>query len=196
VKLDPIIAILVVFIAMAALLFSLTTLEEPNNASGEPHHQFQTMRQGGDGLARSEPLLGRIWLLGVLQVAMYASFMTLAVNRRHRDRRFALCLAGGCVAMVGVWSVLLLAYQASWSQSVPNLVFGFPTASAWMLYGVWTVPVVFVAMYRFGFRRWIYTPEDQRRFEALLIDHGATDGQHLGDDSSNDHRPGIDGSLS
>jgi hypothetical protein len=46
-------------------------------------------------------------------------------------------------------------------------VLSFPIATSWMLYGVWVSGMVLAGIYVFGFRRYIFSLEDEAEYEAL-----------------------------
>jgi hypothetical protein len=47
---------------------------------------------------------------------------------------------------------------------------GFPNATAWQTYGTWLGAIPLVLIYSLGFRKFIYTEEDERQFNALLAE--------------------------
>ena len=47
---------------------------------------------------------------------------------------------------------------------------GFPTPTAWAVYGVWAGALPSMFIYVIGFRQFIYTEEDEAEYEQLLIE--------------------------
>ena len=166
-ELEPVVGILITFLVATVLLVSVVMVEEPANSRGEVHSDIQSMRQGGDAASRNTDVFSQIWILGLSMIVMYALLMSLGVSPQRRDRCLALYL--GCAALfVGAtWSALMVTYRDSWTGAMPPIFLGFPIPSAWMLYGMWASPLLFIGIYWFGFRRWIFTVEDENRYEAL-----------------------------
>ena len=45
---------------------------------------------------------------------------------------------------------------------------GFPVTTAWLMYGVWFFPLVFVWLYASMFNKWVLDAEDIKRFDQLI----------------------------
>jgi uncharacterized membrane protein len=45
---------------------------------------------------------------------------------------------------------------------------GFPEATAWQTYGTWLSAIPLVLIYSFGFSQFIYSKEDEEKFNALV----------------------------
>ena len=69
---------------------------------------------------------------------------------------------------------MYFAHQAFLDSGETGWFLGFPSAAAWQVYGVWFAGVVLVAAYSAGFRRYILSEDDERRFEELLRESGET----------------------
>ena len=50
---------------------------------------------------------------------------------------------------------------------------GFPVATAWQVYGTWLGAIPLIILYTVGFRKFIFTEEDERKYEQLLADIAA-----------------------
>lgn len=167
IELEPVAGILVTFLVATVLLISVVMVEEPANSRGEVHSEIQSMRQGGDAASRNTDIFSQVWGLGLSMIVMYALFMSLGVSPQRRDRCLALYLGCATLFVGATWSALMVTYRDSWTGVMPPTFLGFPIPSAWMLYGMWASPLLFIAIYWFGFRRWIFTVEDENRYEAL-----------------------------
>jgi hypothetical protein len=45
---------------------------------------------------------------------------------------------------------------------------GFPVATAWQVYGTWLGAIPLIILYTVGFRKFIFTDEDEQKYEKLL----------------------------
>ena len=45
---------------------------------------------------------------------------------------------------------------------------GFPSATAWQVYGIWLCGSPLIVIYSLGFRKFIFTREDERSYNELL----------------------------
>lgn len=157
-----------VLLALCGLLAWLFAGEPPAGAAGGPHPDFATMQVGGDP-SRHETTLLPAFLFVVLQILIFAGLLFMAVGRRLSRRGGALWLSIGTAALLGAFVGLFSSYRGFLQTgSEAALALSFPVPSAWMLYGVWIAPLVFIALYVVRFDDWILLPEDRKRFEELV----------------------------
>ena len=122
---------------------------------------------------RSDPALQETavawlgWVLGVLEIVFFVSCLVLGVGRRARGKR--VFLLGGLV-YAAVFTALTVTDAWYMEQDAPTLVLSFPVPTAWMLYGMWAAPLIFMAWYWIGFDRNILTPEDMETFRGIVQD--------------------------
>ena len=75
------------------------------------------------------------------------------------------------IASIVYLSVYTLTYvsDAHYASSGHERFFlGWPMPTAWMIYAMWSAPVLFVLIYIFKFRDWVLTEEDENRFDELV----------------------------
>lgn len=158
-------------LATGGLLAVALLTGEPPNGHGMPHPRISEMRAGGPATARVDDVSSVGFGIGALLIVSFVLCICIGVSRRQQSRTFLAWLAAGGAASLAVWTALVLAYRSDSGHTEPDLVLGLPVATAWMLYGLWAAPGVFTLLYSAGFERWIHTPEDQQRFEAILAEH-------------------------
>lgn len=157
-----------ILLAMCFVLGYVLTIEEVGAGHGVVHPRFSTMLQGGDALERHGPILSWGWTLGVLEIALFVGLLALGLrHRRVLGRRKWPLLAGG-VAYVAVFSLLIRAYEIYGGSDVHPLFLSVPIPTAWMLYGLFGIPLYFHLVYVVAFDRWVLTPEDLERFQELV----------------------------
>ena len=158
----------VILLALLALVGSLWFAEETANQRGMVHAQYPTMLAGADGDVRHGHMLGRIWVFMVLQACLFSGLILLGLRRRGAFPGLKL-LSLGILAYLGVITMLVLSYGASIDAgALRPLVLSFPAPTAWMLYGVWTVPAVFIVLYVARFDQWVFSAADQKEFNELV----------------------------
>ena len=150
---------------------------------GVPHRNtlFRDMNQGGSGQHRHASVLLGGWLFGALQIALFTGLLAwsaglpAAAQARQPDARQShswllpgLFVFGGLV-FEGVFALLCRSYQVSMLDPDNTRFLGsFPEATTWLLFGIWFAPGVFVALYVLFFDRWIFSPQAETRFAALV----------------------------
>lgn len=153
-----------VFILILGILITLAIglLVDPSEAaSGVVHPDFGTMSQGGDAGRHEGRLVGG-WLYGSLQIGLFVFLIGLCVPS-GRPRRW-LIGASGCLYLA-VYLGLILSYGKG-VEDAP-FILGFPLPTALLVFGMWPVSAVFAILYATQYAKWIYTPEDAKRFQAI-----------------------------
>ena len=152
-------------LALCALIFSTP---EPVNGHGMAHHAVDGMRQAGDARQQSEPVFRAGYLLGVLIYLIISALVYIGVPQAKRDRKLRLAHSAATLTVLGMWSLLMYLFRQYLLTGDPTIVFGFPLPTLVMLLGVWIAPMSFSLIYILGFRRWVFTPEDEKTFRELL----------------------------
>jgi len=159
--------ILLLLLAILGLLGVLLLGESPAGATGQAHDRFAAMTVGGDGLAR---LGGMGWVMSAIQVLsilLIHSLIALGINERHRNTTFWALLGSSAVISLAVWIVMYLSYIEFLETGASTLILGFPLPTALAMFGVFIGGSYLCVIYIWGFRRFVYTEEDEAAYEAL-----------------------------
>lgn len=135
---------------------------------GTAHAEFKTMKIGGSGEARHGRILWLGWAFGLLQICFFIGLLALSSERRDGSQSMLRSLGAGLLLYSGVFTVLIVSYSQFMVEDSPDLVMGLPRPTAWMIYGLWTVPVWFLILYIKAFKQSIWTEDDQTRFERII----------------------------
>ncbi len=145
------------------------TTPEPAGGHGVPHGDSVAMLQGSP-TPPSDRILMLGWLFGLTQVGFFVTCMTLGITRTTSQGRGVLLLlfAVGTLLYAGAMTMMVLADRAAVRSEQVAFIGWFPAATTWMLFGIWSAPLVFVLAYMIGFQRWIIPPVAMSRFEELV----------------------------
>lgn len=161
-------AIFAVGLMMAGILLAIGLAEPVANAGGVAHPDFPGMRIGGDGAARLEHI-GRLGFafqcLLLLQIVLLAM---LGVSPKRRTPDFLAYMFGSLLFMLFVAWQMYSGHLEYLETGETGYFLGFPTATAWQVYGTWLGAIPLVLVYCLGFRKFIYTHEDEEEFNKLL----------------------------
>lgn len=148
-------------------LAAIFLTSEPDNSHGFAHAQITEMHQAGNGADRLGSVLILAWLFGTVMIAFFVSLLALAILPGNRQSLWLLLL--GTLLYETAFSLLVLEYRHFVAVPEAATFWGpFPTATAWVLFGVWLVPYVFILFYVVFFDRWILPAAHRDRFEELL----------------------------
>lgn len=140
---------------------------------GIAHPKFATMQSGGDGMARHQPVLWLGWVFAMLQIALFISLLAYGGEKQGRLGPLKVPLLVGGVLYAAIFTALIYSYYQYMQEDKHAMFLSLPIPTAWMIYGVWPIPMVFMFAYMLTFDRWVFRPEDRRRFEQLLADSDA-----------------------
>lgn len=175
-----ILALLAVLIAMSGAVLWAVAQPPDAPAAGIPHPEISAMTIGGDGRARIHSIFAPALVWQSCAIFVFALMIVLGVAPRHRSARFWVGLALSTLCALGAWFALMASYAQYLETGQTGYVLGFPTASSWMLFGIWGASLSLCALYVFGFRSFVFTHEDETRFQAVLDERA----QQLSDDPS------------
>ncbi len=169
------ITILVLGLIQLGLLFVIAVSPVPENATSLAHASFSGMRIGGDGAARFEPIAGAAFLFQLVVLAQICCMVALGVGKHRHSGSFYVLLVIAFLVAAGVWCGLFFAYESFLSAGTTNYFLGFPVATAWQVYAIWLSGLVLVGTYVFGFTRFIWSAEDESRFQVLVTQARASE---------------------
>ena len=164
----PILILLGLLACLLALCVLIFTIPEPINGHGMAHHSVDGMRQAGDAWLQSKPVFTVGYLLGILIYLIISALIYIGVPRAKRDGTFTLAHAAATLAVLGMWSFLMYLFRQYLHSGDPMIDFAFPLPTLVMLLGLWIAPMSFSLIYILGFRRWIFTREDEETFRKLM----------------------------
>lgn len=157
----------VILLGMCAVVGWLALQEPAVNQAGIAHPDHPAMALGADGGARHHGLLGVGFTFAALIVACFVGLLFFALQRRGEPTpgRGAILLAAALY--LGVF-VALFATYARYLERPGALVLGFPPPTAWMLYGVFGIPLLFILIYVVRFNEWVFGAAEETEYEKLL----------------------------
>lgn len=164
----PILVLLGLLVLMLGLSALILSIPEPINSHGMAHDAVDGMRQVGDIRQQTDPVFGAGYLLGILIYLVISVLVYLGVQPAKRDGKLVLAHTAATLTVLAVWSLLMYLFRQYLLTGDPMIVFGFPLPTLVMLLGVWIAPMSFSLIYILGFRRWVFTPEDEKTFRELL----------------------------
>lgn len=164
------VGLLIATLVSALLLVAAARIGVPDEARPAAHPAFAAMQHGGDGSARTGPVLVLGALFGFVQIAYFGLCFALGVRRHEGLGPLRRPLLAGLAAYAAVWGLLVWTYVDYAAAPTESMrVLGFPLPTAVLLFGFWPVPVVFAWIYLRHFD-WIVDEERIDRFRARLAE--------------------------
>jgi len=161
-------------IAMAVLVGSVLLIEERPyrdvvedgatrrvyEGHGVPHPDFApVMEHGGDGRERHAEIRLFAWAIAMLSVVFGTAACYLGSLRRAGPSPLKWSLIGAGLVVGIAITAMFTTYWHMLGNTTPFYFLGFPTATAWMIFGVTLFPLLMVGMYVTKFDSW-FAPRD------------------------------------
>jgi len=159
---------------LGLLLVAIMLADEVTNAGGVPHSEIAGMTAGGDGALRLEHIGIYAFLFQSLLLLLIVCLCALGVSPRYRSTAFYRYMALCYGLMLFIWWQMYSGHQQFLQTDEVTYFMGFPTPSAWQMYGTWLGAIPLMLIYTLGFRKFIYTQADDEAFQALLSKHKST----------------------
>ena len=149
--------------------------ERVSLAHGFPSERFPSMDVSGPGGPRHRPIVWLAWAFAVLQIIFVVVCYAFGVRRAGRAGPFTRPLLAGGLVLVGIVTMIFVAYVPFMTADQPTIVLSMPAPTAWYLCAFWAFGFFFVGLYVVLFRRWVVTDDDMTRFRAILAARDARD---------------------
>ena len=159
--------VFLLLLAMCVVFGIAFFVDEVPFSHGDPHPDHATMNQGGDG-GRHDTILWLGTTLGVIEVILSVVLLAFGILP-GRPQRIALSIAG--IVFLATFLAMIVSYHgviSGPSPGTPKIFLGLPVPTAWMVYGLGGIPLLFVFMYVVMFDSWVLTPEDHRAFRDAV----------------------------
>ena len=168
--------ILAACVSMGLLLLAIGMADSVPNASGQPHTKHPGMLIGMDGAARLAHIGFLAFLFNSLLLTLIVCLCILGVSERYRSSKFLAGMGASLLFMLAIWWMMFSTHQNFLQTGDTSYFMGFPVPTAWQVYGTWLGAIPLVMMYSCGFRKFIYTRDDEEEFKTLL-EQAALDSQ-------------------
>jgi len=159
---------LVCLICFLILILSLWYFPIPENAAGSVHPTYDTMLHSGDNVLASTTTRVLSFLFGLGVITMFYFFILFGADRKKSTGKLRSWINFGFVIYLIVYTLSFFSYLNYETTGHNNFFFGWPTPTAWMIYGMWSAPLILVFIYVIKFKDWILDEEDEAKFQSIL----------------------------
>lgn len=150
------------------LILSLWILPIPDNAGGMAHPEYKTMLHSGANILATTTTRTVSFLFGLGVIMLFYFFIRFGANRKKDSGKLSLWINISFVAYLIVYAMTFLSYLNYESTGHDTFFFGWPTPTAWMIYGMWSTPIILVLVYVIKFKDWVLDDEDEEEFQKIL----------------------------
>ncbi|MEM9366697.1 MAG: hypothetical protein AAGD07_11940 [Planctomycetota bacterium] len=140
-------SLLLLLIVVAACLYDTAW------DSSQRHPRVATMEVGGP---RSSEDAQHWWLglgFGVVTILTLVTSLLFAAREGEQARSLRRAVIAGGFVYIAVFVGMMMSYRRYMTEE-PTTLGPFAAPTTWMVLGLWTVPLLFVAIYCIHFRDW------------------------------------------
>ena len=168
---DPLVMVILLLTTLASVLLLITGMSETvANTTGLAHPSIPLIHVGADGMARLVGVGSWMFVFGCLVLMLVMTFIMLGTGKHNRSRWFFISILGSLLIMLFVWWHVYDGHRSFLESGKTDYFLGFPAATAWLTYGIWLSGIPLILLYSLGFRKFIYTEQDEQKFEQLIKD--------------------------
>ncbi|MEM6800141.1 MAG: hypothetical protein AAF696_01990 [Bacteroidota bacterium] len=168
-------AFLFVLSTTLLIILALALVDPVETASGKLHADYGTMIQSSNSQFSSASVKYLGYAFGLCIIGIFTLCLLLGAKKAN-DKGFK---NRDILIGMGLYLTIFTAMvMSSWeydSVEAP-IVGGLPVPTAWMLYGIWFVPVVLIILYVWGFERFVISPEEEAAFQKIVENRAARNG--------------------
>ena len=164
---DRVPALLLAAVALSAgLLLAAALTPEPPGGLVRPHAEHATVLVSAQPGEPASLALG--FALGAAQAALFVGCFALALRPADRRGRLGLACWTGLALYEAGWALLFWLYRGFAADPTGPLLGALPAPTAWMLYGLWPLPLWFAWLFWRHFDSAFLSESDLARFRARL----------------------------
>jgi len=148
------------------ILLCITWLQVfPEGPMMTTHPLYPSMLVGQYTLANAY-WVGVLFGWSIISIFIGCLFLGLANSSKHKSK--GRWLGIGYVLFCMAYGFMIVADLNYTSAGETNYFLGFPTPTAWMIYGMWFLPIFFSLLYILKFNSWVISPNDLKKFDVIL----------------------------
>lgn len=154
-------------LSLGFLLFviSLFFVNIAPGSTGVLHENYQTMLHSGPGTKGLSLQLG--FFIGLFVLGIFTFCLIIGNQRRGQMGPMRKWFWAGVLGYFVVYGIQVYLYWRYDPSQQSQFLGGFPLPTAWMIYAMWSFPLIFTIIYLLTFNNWVFTKEDETTYQAL-----------------------------
>lgn len=161
---------LILLLLLMGISFFLPNAFDATHAphSLDPKPASAALLHSIEKVANSNQAIGIGWLMTLLISGIMGSVILLGVRHKGQAGPYRPWIIGAFIVVALVFSALTYSYS-SYTQGLSDTFFGgYPAPTAWMIYGIWFLPIGIIAIFIATFDQWFLRPEDLAAFRQMV----------------------------
>lgn len=166
---SPVKILLGVLVGLLLLTLALAISPEVPYATGLPHPEFGTnilIAPNNIDQASHTRWMGYLYGLGILGI--FWSFLTIGTRKKGKKTIMVKWISICFVIYVFVYTMMTISHWSYTDNNGSDFIFSMPLPTAWMIYGMWFVPMIITIAFVVFFERAVISDEEIKDFEDYI----------------------------
>ena len=144
--------LLALLILLCSLLAGAALFGVHTEQSSEKHPRIAKMDIAADQATydATRQLLG--CAVGSTMILIFSTCLCIGAEETQRRRLLRLLIGLATIVYLAVFFVMMTSWRSSMARPTTELWGPFPAPTTWLVFGLWSVPMLFVLIYVVGFR--------------------------------------------
>lgn len=134
----------------------------------DPNPEAAPLFKSTGGLQGKSSTVWLGYLMALMITGIMACCILLGVKRKDQIGPYLPWISGAFVMVALVFSALTYSYSLYTNGQSEAFFGGYPVPTAWMIYGIWFLPLGVIAIFIVTFDQWFLKPEDLAAFRQLV----------------------------
>ncbi len=162
-------ALLAILIALLIIILGLAISPQVPLATGIPHPEFGTnilVSPNNIDQQSHTRWLGYLYGLGIIGV--FWTFITIGTRKKGKRTVIFRWVAVCFVIYILVYTMMTRSHWAYTNHNGSDFVMSMPEPTAWMIYGMWFVPIIITLAFVVFFEKAVISDEEIEEFERYI----------------------------
>lgn len=157
-------------LAFGLIIVALWTSDVPQNATGTIDSDFKTLLHSGQTVATTSTTKWLAYFFGMGIIGIFGFIIFIGGRKKEAAIRKKMyrVLAIGMFLYFLVFNAMVNSWWNYVETNSMEYFMGLPKPTAWMFFGLMTIPFFMSFFYITKFNQWVYTDEDDVRFKEIL----------------------------
>ena len=164
----PFYFLFLVCVLFSAVVLAAELLPTVEMATGVDHPKFPGMKVSVSTVAESPVVKWLSYAYGLGIIAIFGGFLWIGNVKNGKTTRMGLAVLIMIIVYTIAYSFMVVTHW-SYSANSENHFFGFlPVPTAWMIWGMWFLPLIYTVIYVYKFNQWVISPEEEEEIKAFI----------------------------
>ena len=161
--------LLAVLIGLLIIIVGLAVSPQVPMATGMPHPEFGTnilIAPNNIDQESHTRWMGYLYGLGIIGV--FWTFITIGTRKKGKKTVMFRWVAACFIIYIIVYTMMTRSHWSYTEHNGSDFIFSMPAPTAWMIYGMWFIPIIITLAFVVFFEKAVISDEEITEFEIFI----------------------------